>query len=263
MSAILALLFPYTNGDAIGARAMNYISNELQMIVKDCLSLAQLKKISIFQDLTTSELKSLVPYSYVREYQPNEIVMQEGDRLQLQLYALISGRLEIKKTAENGKETIVRLIRSGELFAAPAIFGNAIAPATVISQTESQVLTIDREALLKAISDSPEISLRILEVFNQRLQQLHNTVHGLISERAIVRLVRLIQYYAERDGTDSVPEGELLNLKLSYYQIARSIGITYEECLRLFKKLKEIVIYSRGGKIIVKDWEKLETVTRK
>ena len=233
------------------------------MIVKDCSTLAQIKKISIFQDLTTPELKSLVPYSYVREYQPDEIVMQEGDRLVSQLYALISGRLEIKKTAENGKETVVRLIRSGELFAAPAIFGNGIAPATVISQIESQVLTIDREALLKAISDSPEISLRILEVFNQRLQQLHNTVHGLISEKAIVRLVRLIQYYAERDGTDSVPEGELLNIKLPYYQIARSIGITYEECLRLFKKLKEIVIYSRGGKIIVRDWEKLETVTRK
>ena len=104
----------------------------------------------------------------------------------------------------------MRLIPAGELFAAPAIFGNGISPATVICQIESQVLTIDREALLKAISHSPEISLRILEVFNQRLQQLHNTVHGLISERALVRLVRLIQYYRERDGTYSVAEGAQL-----------------------------------------------------
>ncbi len=168
------------------------------MIVKGCSKLAQLRQISIFQDLATTQLESLIPYSYVREYQQDEIVMQEGDRLPQQLHALITGRLEIKKTAASGKETVVRLIPAGELFAAPAIFGNGISPATVICQVESQVLTIDREALLQAISHSPEISLRILEVFNQRLQQLHNTVHGLISERAMVRLVRLIQYYRDR-----------------------------------------------------------------
>ena len=231
------------------------------MIVKGCASIAQLKQISIFQDLAVAELNSLIPYSYVQEYQPEEIVMQEGDRLPQQLYSLITGRLEIKKTAENGKETVVRLIPPGELFAAPAIFGNGIAPATVICQITSQVLTIDREALLTAISQTPEISLRILEVFNQRLQQLHNTVHGLISERAMVRLVRLIQYYQKRDGTYSLAEGDCLNIKLPYYQIARSIGITYEECVRLFKKLKGIVIYKRGGTIIIQDGKKLEAVT--
>ncbi len=232
------------------------------MIVKGCSSITQLKQISIFQDLGTTQLESLVPYSYISEYQKDEIVMQEGDRIPPQLHALMTGRLEIRKTASSGKETVVRLIPAGELFAAPAIFGNGISPAIVICQVKSQVLTIDRDALLKAISHSPEISLRIIEVFNQRLQQLHNTVHGLISERAMVRLIRLIQYYRERDGTYSIAEGDHLNIKLPYYQIARSIGITYEECVRLFKKLKGIVIYKRGGIIIVKDWEKLEAASK-
>ena len=232
------------------------------MIFKGCSSCAQLQQISIFHDLATTELENLVPYSYVREYQQDEIVMQEGERLPQKLHALITGRLEIKKTTASGKETVVRLIPAGELFAAPAIFGDEISPATVICQVKSQVLTIEREALLKAISHSPEISLRILKVFNQRLQQLHNTVHGLISERAMVRLVRLIQYYGDRDSTYSLAEGDCLNIKLPHYQIARSIGITYEECVRLFKKLNGIVVYKRGGKIIVKDWEKLEAVSK-
>ncbi len=87
----------------------------------------------------------------------------------------------------------------------------------------------------------------------------------------MVRLVKLIQYYrdclrhpfvADRYGTDVQTEGDCLNFKLTYYQIARSIGITYEECVRLFQKLKGIVIYKRGGKIIVKDWNKLELVSK-
>ncbi len=232
------------------------------MIIKGCSSIAQLQQISIFQNLATTQLESLTPYSYVREYQQGEIVIHEGEQLPQQLHALITGGLEIKKTAANGKETVVRLIRGGELFAAPAIFGNGISPATAICQVNSQVLTIDRDALLQAISHSPEISLGILAVFNQRLQQLHNTVHGLISERAMVRLIRLIQYYCDRDGTYELAEGSCLNTKLPYYQIARSIGITYEECVRLFKKLKGIVIYKRGGQIIVQDWGKLEAVSQ-
>ena len=227
------------------------------MIVKGSSSLVQLQQISIFHNLSETQLKSLIAYSYLREYQADEIVMQEGDCIPQQLYCLVAGRLEIKKIADNGKETVIRLIRPGELFAAPAVFGNGIAPATVVCQIESQILNIERSALLEAISQTPEISLRILEVFNRRLQQLHNTVHGLTSERAIVRLTRLIQYYSDRDGTFSVPQGDCLNIKLSYYQIARSIGISYEECVRLFKKLKGILIYRRGGTIIIQSWEKL------
>lgn len=233
------------------------------MLVKGCASIAQLQKISIFQDLAIAQLESLVSSSCIQDYQQGEIVMQEGDRLPQKLHALMTGRLEIKKTATNGKETIIRFIPAGELFAAPALFGNEISPASAICQVESQVLTIDRDALLEAIAHSPEISLRILEVFNQRLQQLHNTVHGLISERAMVRLVRLIQYYRNRDGTHTVAEGDRLNIKLPYYQMARSIGIAYEECARLFKKLKGIAIYQRGGTIIIQDWEALEAVSQK
>ncbi|BAZ43366.1 hypothetical protein NIES4102_03660 [Chondrocystis sp. NIES-4102] len=231
------------------------------MILKGCSSIAQLQTISIFQGVAIAQLANLVPYSYVQEYQENEIVMQEGDAIAQQLFALITGRLEIKKTAHNGKETVMRLIPPGELFAAPAMFGSGIAPATVICQIQSQILTIDRQALLTAIAKTPEISLKILEVYNQRLQQLHNTVHDLICEPAITRLVRLIQYYQNRDGVYSVPEGDRLNIKLPYYQIARSIGITYEECVRLVKKLKGIIIYKRGGTIIILDWDKLEQVT--
>lgn len=238
------------------------------MIIKGCSSITDLQKIEIFQDLALAQLNSLVPFSYVREYRAGEIIMREGDSIPQQLFALIAGGLEIKKTAANGKETILRFIPGGELFAAPGIFGDGVAPATVVCQLESRILTIERSALLSVISQAPEISLKIIEVFNRRLQELHNTVHGLISERAIVRLVKLIEYYGNAYGyapqigssTHSVT-GDCLNAKLSHYQIARSIGISYEECVRLFKKLQGIITYKKGGTIIVLDWSQLATVS--
>ena len=68
--------------------------------------------------------------------------------------------------------------------------------------------------------------------------------------------------FSSRSPSEMVKhEGDRLSINLPYYQIACSIGITYEECVRLFKKLKGILIYQRGGKIIVQDWKKLESVS--
>jgi len=223
-------------------------------------TIEQLAQIVIFRDLASPELERLQAHTQVHRYSMGEIVMHEGDRLPAKLYALLSGSLEITKIATTGKETILRTLPSGEIFAAPALLGDGIAPATVTAKSDSMILTVKRDALLEAIRQTPEIALRMLMVFNSRLQQLHETVHGLVSERAIVRLARLIQYSAARYGSYSVASGQCLQVQLSYYQIARSIGITYEECVRMFKSLNSVVAYSRGGKITVLDAEKLEAI---
>ncbi|MDY6785348.1 MAG: Crp/Fnr family transcriptional regulator [Cyanobacteriota bacterium] len=225
-------------------------------------SMAQLARVSIFRDLEPDDLARLQVSARIWDYEESEIVMHEGDRLPSQLYALVEGYLQIVKTAASGKETIVRPILAGEIFAAPAMFGDGIAPATVRCEANSQVLTVERDCLLDTIRHNPEVALRTLEAFNQRLQQLHNTVHGLISERAIVRLVRLIQYYAACYGTDRVAEGERLRVKLPYYQMARSIGITYEECVRLCGTMKGIISYRRGGTIAIADFQALDAIAR-
>lgn len=223
-------------------------------------TLEQLAQILIFADLAPPELEHLQPHSQVQSYSQAEIVMYEGEHLPTRLYALLTGSLRVTKTATSGKETILRTLSAGEIFAAPALLGNGIAPAVVTAESDSQVLTIERDALLEAIRQTPDIALRMLMVFNQRLQRLHETVHGLASERAIVRLVRLIQYFESQYGTEPSPEGKRLKVKLPYYRIARSIGITYEECVRLFKSLEAVITYSRGGKITLLDPGKLEMI---
>lgn len=220
----------------------------------------QLAEIGIFASLNRTELQRLQSNTEIRAYRQGEVVMHEGDRIPEKLYTLLSGSLRVAKTALAGKETILRTLSQGDIFAAPALLGNAIAPATVTAESDVQVLTINREVLLAAIGENPEIALRILTVFNQRLQQLHETVHGLVSERAIVRLARFIHYFCIEQGTKIVENSICLEKRFPYYQIARSIGITYEECVRLFKKIQSIVSYSRGGKITVLDWKKLEAI---
>ncbi|MBD2531141.1 Crp/Fnr family transcriptional regulator [Nostoc flagelliforme FACHB-838] len=223
-------------------------------------TLEELSQIIVFAGLETAEKISLQPDTQVQRHSKGEIILHEGDRLPAKLYAVVSGSIQVTKTATTGKETILRALAAGEIFAAPALLGNGISPATVTAESDCEILTVERDALLKAIGENPEIALRMLMVFNSRIQQLHETVHGLVSERAIVRLARLIQYFAAESGTESTPKGECLKVKLSYYRMARSSGITYEECVRLIKSLKSIITYSRGGTIMILNSQKLDAI---
>ncbi|HBE21209.1 MAG TPA: cyclic nucleotide-binding protein [Cyanobacteria bacterium UBA11149] len=220
----------------------------------------QLQKISILSGLDCQQLAQLQPHAAVKSYTREEIILHEGDPLPAQLFAVLSGRIAVKKTASTGKETILRTLPAGELFAAPALFGSSIAPATVVAGQECQILTIKRTILLEMIQKTPELALQIIAVLNERLQHLHQVVHGLASERAIVRLAQSIQAAAIAEGTSETAQGLLLRSPMPYTQIAGSIGITYEECARLFKQIQGIVQYSRGGKILVLDWAKLGAI---
>ena len=225
------------------------------------IDVTQLQEISLFADLDIALLQQLANYSRIRSYLADEVVFHEGDALPVGLHVLMSGRLRMTKIAASGKETILRILPAGEVFAAPALFGNGQAPATVAAIAPATVLTLDRQALLDGFAQTPELALHLLAVFNQRLQQLHQRVHGLVSERAIVRLVNYLEAVADYGGTDPVAAGERLRSRLTYYQIARSIGITYEECVRLFKQLKPAVTYRRGGLVTLIDRPQLHTLS--
>lgn len=222
----------------------------------------ELQQIAIFSRLQPNQLAQLQPHTSVKHYLRGEMIVYEGDRLPAKLFAVISGVIQIKRTASTGKETILRTLPEGELFAATALFGNGIAPATVVAEQDCQILTVDRAALLAMIQQTPELALEIMAVLTERLQQLHNTVHGLVSERAIVRLAQFIQTAALEGGIEATDKGLCLRSPLPYYQIARSIGITYEECVRLIKQMQSSISYRRGGKILLLNSEKLDEIAQ-
>lgn len=75
-----------------------------------------------------------------------------------------------------------------------------------------------------------------------------------------MRLVHYLEHVASHVGTDCIEGEERGRSRFTYYQIARSIGITYEECVRLFKTLHPAVRYQRGGIITIRDRAQLRAL---
>jgi CRP-like cAMP-binding protein len=225
-------------------------------------TIEQLQRILLLSGLEIEQLAHLQAHARVQSYVRGAVILYEGEPLPDQLFTLLNGKLEIRKITAAGKETILRTIHAGELIAPPVLVGNFSASANIVAEQDCQILTLERAALLKMIQDTPEFALQIIAVLTQTIQNLHQIVHELASERAIVRLAHLIQRTAIAEGTDVTEQGIWLRSRIAYSQIASSIGITYEECSRLFKQIQSIVHYSRGGRILVLDWAKLEAIAQ-
>ncbi|WP_299488320.1 cyclic nucleotide-binding domain-containing protein [Acaryochloris sp. IP29b_bin.137] len=81
----------------------------------------QLAQLPLFVACQTEDLARLQPHTQLRSYQRAEIVLHEGDPLPAKLHILFTGVLQVQKNATTGKETILRSLRAGEIFAAPAL----------------------------------------------------------------------------------------------------------------------------------------------
>jgi CRP-like cAMP-binding protein len=64
--------------------------------------------VIVFAGLEPTDKISLQPHTQVRRYKQGEIILHEGDRLPTKLYAVVSGTIQVTKTANIGKETILR-----------------------------------------------------------------------------------------------------------------------------------------------------------
>jgi CRP/FNR family transcriptional regulator, cyclic AMP receptor protein len=121
-------------------------------------TLEQLSQIIVFADLEPTDRMKLQPHTHIQRYSKGEIILHEGDRLPAKLFTVASGAIQVSKTATTGKETILRTLFAGEMFAAPALLGNGISPATVTAETDCEILTVERDALLQAIQHNPDVA---------------------------------------------------------------------------------------------------------
>jgi CRP/FNR family transcriptional regulator len=212
-----------------------------------------LSKLPIFAGLEARHLDALAQLAFVRVHQRGDCVFMEGEQLPGCFHVLLAGAVQIVKSSHSGKETAIRLIRPGELFGWAALLDTGVAPATARATAPSQVLRIPREALVRLLSDEPAVALRVITTLSERLRDVHEQLHAVISERARTRLARLIMRHQRR-------EGNALQTPLPHQVLARMAGITYEESVRIIGEWTHEpawLVYRRGGHLTVLDAERL------
>jgi len=128
-----------------------------------------LRSLEPFQSLTTRQLVHVAEHMREEVHPPATTIVEEGTPLD-SLYVVAEGGIEIRRAGA----TIADL-GPGDFFGEIAVFGGAHASPTLAATGEGvRLLGLNREHLIAAMEDVPEIAIRICESLSRRIMHLTN-----------------------------------------------------------------------------------------
>ncbi len=184
---------------------------------------------AFFKELKPSSRTELAAISSIRTLPRKEILFHEGSR-GFACYLLIRGRIQLYKTTEDGKETVIRVLKPGEVFAEVILFEKECYPVTAVAVEDSEVMALPR-ADIRRLLDEENFRHDFIAMLLQKQRYLTEQIQRLTALDVESRFFLFLRdQYGERE-TIAVPH--------SKKDVAAAISATPESLSRLILRLKK------------------------
>lgn len=112
----------------------------------------QLSQSSFFKGLPDADCQALARACRARRFCKRESIFMEG-AAGTAMYLLTAGNVQLFKTSPDGRETVIRTLKPGEVFAEIVLQGEGRYPVSAIALTASEVLEIQRAEIQRLLAD--------------------------------------------------------------------------------------------------------------
>ena len=199
-----------------------------------------IRNARFFGELSENGCKRLAELSRRCVVKKRDILFIEG-REGNAVYLLVSGSIQLVKTHMDGKETVIKTVKPGELFAEVILFEKPRYPVTAMARTDTEVIEISREGFLNLLN---EVEFR--NDFMAMLMAKQRYLAERIQQLTVLDVEeRFTQFLREHHG-----EKCTILPALSKKDIASEIGATPETFSRLLKKMEKNGQFAWNGKSI-------------
>lgn len=117
-----------------------------------------------------------------KTYRPGEIIVRQGEVGEC-MYVIQDGDVDVLKE-ENGIQTVVDSMHTGDMFGEMAIIERTVRSSTVRAASPVRIMTIDKKTFVRRIHEDPSLALSVLKVMSQRVRKLDFEVAALKEELA-------------------------------------------------------------------------------
>jgi len=200
-----------------------------------------LKNVSLFADLPEEAITAVSALATTRTYSKNTIIITEGDDSD-SLYAVLSGKVKVYLSDDEGKEIIINILSCGDYFGGLALMDDEPRSASVMTLEESKLAVLSKSAFEDCLKKNPQVALPIIKGLSARLRNLTENVKSLALMDVYGRVARTLLEMAEPVG-----ENLVINQRLTQREIASMVGASREMVSRILKDL------SVGGYITIQN----------
>ena len=129
-----------------------------------------LRNIPLFVGLPTARLKLIAYTAEVVQFEPGEIIVQQGDPADA-VYIIAEGEAEVWLKVLDGHNVRLRTVGRHSLLGEIAVLCNGRRTATVQARDRVVTLKIAAQVFLDLLQQSPEIGMQVMKILAERLER--------------------------------------------------------------------------------------------
>lgn len=219
---------------------------------------AELAQTALFAEVDEKALDAIAQKAVHRRYRKGSVIFVQGEQGE-RCFAIVEGAVKISAYHQDGREAVIAVLGPGDVFGELSLFDQAARSADASAIEDTELLSLDANAMTEAIAAHPELGLSLLRVLGRRLRLTNEALQDIAFFDVPGRVARRLADLAEAHG---VPEesGTLIDLPLSQESLAQMVGATRESVNKALAALRRRGLVDRmGRKYVVADIEKLRS----
>jgi CRP/FNR family cyclic AMP-dependent transcriptional regulator len=207
-----------------------------------------IRNVPLFSLLPDDQLLLLTQVLLRKPYPKDSTVIAAGDPTDA-LYVVISGRLKVMMSDNEGREVILAILNQGDFFGEMGLIDQAPRSATVTTIEPCELLTITRTDFTKCLQKNFDFTMNVMRGLVKRLREADRKIGSLALMDVCGRVARLLMEMAE-----TVDGQKVVTRKLPKQQIAKMIGASREMVSRVMKEMETSGhIEVRARQILLRD----------
>lgn len=216
----------------------------------------QLSLVSHFNYLP-GERSSMDKLGVLRSFPENYVLVEAGTKTEY-CYLVKSGRVVGYEKTQSGEERIYQFNEKDAVFLESDLLFDWVVPVEFRTVKPSELVCIDKVALMNAIMENPKISMELIHSLSVRFIAAKEQIRNMNFQNASWKVCNLLLSFAKQYG---VPyDGKILiKEKISQQLMSDMLGINRITAVRIIKELKDQELVEQiNGFYCVRDMRKLK-----
>ncbi len=226
----------------------------MQCACDDC----PISQNGILINLLETQKQKILCLMEKNKYKKKQVVFLEGNANHY-IFAVKFGRVKVYKTAEDGKDQIIKIANIGDFLAFDAIYSKEYHYSAETIE-DAEICMIEKKAFIRLVESDVDLAIKIIKVLARDLEILRCALRDLTTKTASQKLSQLLLSSSESFSSIKATS-EAVTLALSRKELAEMLGLSTETVSRTLSQFeRDHLVKITGKEIIILDRQRLSDI---
>lgn len=215
-----------------------------------------IQALPVFAEMDAGELDDVIARAKAQRIPKGTAVFRQGEPTK-SFFVLLHGRLKVVKVTPSGQQVLIRFVNPGDIYGIAKALSREDYPATATAVIDSVTLVWPSDIWDEFMTSHPSMSLNVMRMMGDRLQEAHTRVKELSTEEVERRVAHTLLRLIAQSGR-STEEGVMIDFPITQQDLAQASGTTFHSVSRILSGWESEGLVTIGRrKVVVSDVEGL------